>query len=177
MSSANQLNHSYPFWSWSWRSQQHEWWAVLSNASPTEAWCLHPSGGCLLFNSTAWHSLIQLALAVPDVDGPALPVKPAPCLTTATWRCRNNSSQWQQSFQWKLSSHWLKFLRQHHFAEVRQGPGSPAVYLAGPRPQLQCKGPWWPADSRLGYHFPSQEQDPLLVYGKCQVSDVSIWCH
>ena len=46
-----------------------------------------------------------------------------PCLTTAIWRCRKNSSQWQRSFQWKLHSHWLKFLRQRHVAVVRQGPG------------------------------------------------------
>ena len=43
-----------------------------------------------------------------------------PCLTTAIWRCRKNSSQWQRSFQWKLYSHWLKFLRQRHVAVVRQ---------------------------------------------------------
>ena len=48
---------------------------------------------------------------------------PGPCLTTAIWRCRKNSSQWQRSFQWKLHSHWLKFLRQRHVAIVRQGPG------------------------------------------------------
>ena len=26
---------------------------------------------------------------------------PRPCLTTAIWRCRKNSSQWQRSFQWR----------------------------------------------------------------------------
>ena len=51
-----------------------------------------------------------------------------PCLTTAIWRCRKNSSQWQLSFQWKLDSHWLKFLRQRHVTIVRQGPG-PAIKL------------------------------------------------
>ena len=34
---------------------------------------------------------------------------PGPCLTTA--------------IQWKLHSHWLKFLRQRHVAVVRQDPG------------------------------------------------------
>ena len=48
---------------------------------------------------------------------------PGPCLTTAILRYRKNSSQWQRSFQWKLHSHWLKFLRQRHVAVVRQGPG------------------------------------------------------
>ena len=49
---------------------------------------------------------------------------PGPCLTTAVWRCLKNSSQWQRSFQWKLHSHWLKFLRQRHVVVVRQGPGT-----------------------------------------------------
>ena len=43
-----------------------------------------------------------------------------PFLTTAIWRCRKNSSQWQSSFQ---CSYWLKFLRQRHVAVERQGPG------------------------------------------------------
>ena len=47
-----------------------------------------------------------------------------PCLATAIWRCRKNSSQWQCRFQRKLHSHWLKFLRQRHVAVVRQGPGN-----------------------------------------------------
>ena len=45
-----------------------------------------------------------------------------PCLTTVIWRCRNPFSQWQRSFQRKLRSHWLKFLRRRHVAVVRQGP-------------------------------------------------------
>ena len=55
-----------------------------------------------------------------------------PCLTTAILRCRKNSSQWQRSFQWKLHSHWLKFLRQRHVAVVRQGPGSDALLSFSP---------------------------------------------
>ena len=45
------------------------------------------------------------------------------CLITASWCCRKNSRQWQRSFQWKLHSHWRKFLRQCHVAVERQGPG------------------------------------------------------
>ena len=45
------------------------------------------------------------------------------CLTTATWRCRKNFSQWECSFHWKLRWNWLEFLRQHQIAVVRQGPG------------------------------------------------------
>ena len=44
------------------------------------------------------------------------------CLTTATWRCRKNFSQWELSFLWKLRCHWLKGLRQRQIAVVRQGP-------------------------------------------------------
>ena len=46
-----------------------------------------------------------------------------PCLTTATWRCQKNFSQWECSFHWKLCCHWLEFLRQRQMAVVRQGPG------------------------------------------------------
>ena len=50
-----------------------------------------------------------------------------PCVTTAIWRYRKPFSQWQHSFLWKLRFHWLKFLRQHHVAVVRQGPVSPLL--------------------------------------------------
>ena len=46
------------------------------------------------------------------------------CLTTATWRCRKNFSQWERSFLWKLCCHWLKGWRQRQIAVVRQGPGT-----------------------------------------------------
>ena len=46
-----------------------------------------------------------------------------PCITTATWRCPNNFSQWGCSFHWKLRCHWLEFLRQRQITLVRQGPG------------------------------------------------------
>ena len=52
-----------------------------------------------------------------------LQVRPGPCLTTATCRCRKNFSQWECSFYWKLHCHWLEFLRQHQIAVVRQCPG------------------------------------------------------
>ena len=50
-------------------------------------------------------------------------VVPGPCLTSATWRCRKNFSQWECSFHWKLRCHWLEFLQQRQIAVVRQGPG------------------------------------------------------
>ena len=47
---------------------------------------------------------------------------PGPCLTTATWCCRKNFSQYECSFHWKLCCHWLEFLRQRQIAVVSQGP-------------------------------------------------------
>ena len=38
----------------------------------------------------------------------------------ASWSCRKPFSQWKRSFQRKLRSHWLKFLRQHHVTVARQ---------------------------------------------------------
>ena len=58
----------------------------------------------------------------------ARPWEPGPCLTTTIWHCRNPFSQWERSFQRKLRSHWLKFLRQCHIAGVRQGPGVSLVF-------------------------------------------------
>ena len=45
-----------------------------------------------------------------------------PCLTTVTWRYRKTFGEWERSFHWKLSSHWLKGLRHRHIAVVTQGP-------------------------------------------------------
>ena len=59
-----------------------------------------------------------------------------PCLTTAICRCQKHFNQWQCSFQRKLRSHWLKFLRRRHVAAVRQGPAVVEVMayrLFGPK--------------------------------------------
>ena len=50
-------------------------------------------------------------------------------LTTMIWRCRKPFGQWQRSFQRKLRSHWLKFLRQRHVAVVKQGLGAAIFYF------------------------------------------------
>ena len=34
------------------------------------------------------------------------------CIIIVTWRCRENSSQWECRFLWNLRCHWLIFLRQ-----------------------------------------------------------------
>ena len=60
--------------------------------------------------SVAWHTTVVFSLLTPCV----------------LLRCRKNFSQWQRSFQWKLRSHWLKFLRQHHIAVFSTGP---SIYM------------------------------------------------
>ena len=54
-------------------------------------------------------------------------IRTGPCLTTGTWRCHKNFSQWEHTFHWKLCCHCLKFLWQRQIAVVRQGPGWPLL--------------------------------------------------
>ena len=46
-----------------------------------------------------------------------------PCITNVFATRRKNFSQWYRSFQRKLLSHWLKFLRHVAITLVIQGPG------------------------------------------------------
>ena len=50
---------------------------------------------------------------------------PGPCITNVFATRRKNFSQWHRSFQRKLLSHWLKFLRHVAITLVIQGPGVP----------------------------------------------------
>ena len=76
---------------------------------------------------------------------------PGPCITPAIWRCRKTVSQWQGSFQWKLRSHWLKFLRQRPATVIVLGTGHvkvttshkilyqcPRYLLLAPKSSYQC---------------------------------------
>ena len=47
---------------------------------------------------------------------------PGPCITNVIATRRNNFSQWEHSFLWKLRCHWLKFLRRVAKTLVIQGP-------------------------------------------------------
>ena len=47
---------------------------------------------------------------------------PGPCITNVFATRRKNFSQWHRSFQRKLLSHWLKFLRHVAITLVIQGP-------------------------------------------------------
>ena len=49
---------------------------------------------------------------------------PGPCITNVFATRRKNFSQWHRSFQRKLLSHWLKFLRHVAITLVIQGPGT-----------------------------------------------------
>ena len=63
----------------------------------------------------------QFQISIMSVDGLALRV-PGPCITNVFATCRKNFSQWHRSFQRKLRSHWLKFLRHVAITLVIQGP-------------------------------------------------------
>ena len=65
---------------------------------------------------------------MPPVLGPVL-------LTFFATR-RKNFSQWHHSFQRKLRSHWLKFLRHVAITLVIQGPGNPSVDMQRPCDRL-----------------------------------------
>ena len=52
-----------------------------------------------------------------------VPYSAGPCITNVIATCRKNFSQWHRSFQRKLRSHWLKFLRHVAITLVIQGPG------------------------------------------------------
>ena len=51
-------------------------------------------------------------------------LQPAPCITNVFATRRKNFSQWHRSFQRKLLSHWLKFLRHVAITLVIQGPAA-----------------------------------------------------
>ena len=65
--------------------------------------------------------------------GPQLVIKhcsPGPCITNVFATRRKNFSQWHRSFQRKLRSHWLKFLRHVAITLVIQGPVEIALILS-----------------------------------------------
>ena len=61
------------------------------------------------------------------------PGMPGPCITNVFATRRKNFSQWHRSFQRKLRSHWLKFLRHVAITLVIQGPGLPCTFSLPPR--------------------------------------------
>ena len=54
---------------------------------------------------------------------------PGPCITNVFATRRKNFSQWYRSFQRKLLSHWLKFLRHVAITLVIQGPGNTVCHV------------------------------------------------
>ena len=67
--------------------------------------------------------------------GPGLTkVGPGPCITNVLATRRKNFSQWHRSFQRKLRSHWLKFLRHVAITLVIQGPGGLWWIVSSPNP-------------------------------------------
>ena len=75
------------------------------------------------------------------------PKKPGPCITNVFATRRKNFSQWHRSFQRKLLSHWLKFLRHVAITLVIQGPGA---YQAGSQIHIYLKytvNLLWPSEA------------------------------
>ena len=75
-----------------------------------------------------------------------------PCITNVFATRRKNFSQWHRSFQRKLLSHWLKFLRHVAITLVIQGPGPPRrcvkgrhiCWFWGPKiNKIPCTQIWW----------------------------------
>ena len=58
-----------------------------------------------------------------------------PCITNVFATRRKNFSQWHRSFQRKLRSHWLKFLRHVAITLVIQGPGYMVIGSMVPKPE------------------------------------------
>ena len=50
-----------------------------------------------------------------------------PCLTTAIWRCRKNSSQWQRSFQMKAALPLAKILARASCRSSNKGPSELSI--------------------------------------------------
>ena len=65
------------------------------------------------------------------------------CITTAMWRCRNPFSQWQRNFQWKLRSHWLKFVPQRHGAVIKWVPVLMKMCWNAKKQIANFMGPTW----------------------------------
>ena len=72
---------------------------------------------------TVWVATHSLHIVFHGVPQQCVTVSIRASLTTATWRCRKNFSQWERSCLWKLRYHWLKDLPQLQIDVVRQGPG------------------------------------------------------
>ena len=99
-------------------------------------WCAVEGGCWCAVEGGCWSDHVQLAISQSVWQllirhrgvGARTMHAPGPCLTTATWCCRKNFSQWECSFLWKLRCHWLKGLRQRQIAVVRQRPGTDLIW-------------------------------------------------
>ena len=95
--------------------------------------------------------LIEISLK-PVPRGP-IDNKPGPCITNVFATCRKNFSQWHRSFQRKLRSHWLKFLRHVAMTLVIQDPALVQIMA------------WRRPGGRLN------KKDGLTRYGNSHVKD------
>ena len=96
-------------------------WPIIYN----NIWTHGSMTSCIFSNQTCFST--EAGLVAKYVSSPG------PCITNVFATRRKNISQWHRSFQRKLRSHWLKFLRHVAITLVIQGPGCPVMEV-----QLSC---------------------------------------
>ena len=91
-------------------------------------------------------------------------------ITNVFATCRKNFSQWHRSFQRKLRSHWLKFLRHVAISLVIQGPGHGIQYENHLKTrqtwQISCSLKIWgefPLSLRVGVRGACSQQAVAVV--------------
>ena len=84
-------------------------------------------------------AMIQCTLVFSSISGP--------CITNVFATRRKNFSQWHRSFQRKLLSHWLKFLRHVAITLVIQGPAGYWCINSN----MQCRRAIWAPIVRDGH--------------------------
>ena len=87
--------------------------------------------------------------------------RPGPCITNVFATRRKNFSQWHRSFQRKLLSHWLKFLRHVAITLVIQGPVMRKVFPCHDITMIQTKN--WSTEAWRLKPKHSMQPHPRLI--------------
>ena len=114
-----------------WHTQISYWYLLLiivTNMSSLISWYreCNCNNRYVIFMMTSWQGTFAALLALfeeihrSQVD--SSDKGPGPCITNVFTTRRKSFSQWHRSFQRKLRSHWLKFLRHVAITLVIQGP-------------------------------------------------------
>ena len=122
-------------------------------------------------------TLLALCEGNPLGTGGSPHKRPGPCITNVFATRRKNFSQWYRSFQRKLLSHWLKFLRHVAITLVIQGPvmQSIGVFFVISRNKLsniqsscwRFETPWHPWNATV-MGLPAKEHIMHMIHNNCQ---------